>query len=97
LKDEMAGSKSADVFVREKYWEECGIEERVERLRDAMMLMHNESVEFAGAQRQLLLHQHKADGSLLVPLQTPMIDENLVRCTPRRLWSLMKEWERKRG
>jgi hypothetical protein len=62
--------------ARELYWEECGIEQKVERIRDAMLRMEhllevvakrsNEALKTAKA------HSHD-NGTVMVPAQAPWV------------------------
>ena len=53
---------------REKYWEECDAEQKLDRLRDnlarACRIIQGQEKQIA----QLMAHQHSANGILLSPL-----------------------------
>lgn len=53
---------------REKYWEECGDAEKIDRLRDQLVYMEGICRSLAENVMNLLNHQHGHDGKLLHPL-----------------------------
>lgn len=70
---EEAGAKISEVMAaREKRWDECGLEEKVERLRRQLMQQRNVA-EAAyrtadEAKRVASEHQHGQYGSVMVPV-----------------------------
>lgn len=53
---------------REKYWSECDIEMRVERLRNAIHRLQRDVSMLMKFMRYLQSHSHTADGSVVIPM-----------------------------
>ena len=61
----MGATKAAS---REQYWEECAIEQKLERLRDVVARVCRETVLLSASVQRLAAHQHADNGGLLIPL-----------------------------
>ena len=62
--------KPARQVSREKYWDECGSDEKVERLRNELARACR-SIERQSAQISMLLsHEHNGMGNIVVPLHS---------------------------
>ncbi len=63
-------SESADHQRRDLKWEECGIEEKVERLREELR-GHRWALQQAQNEAHILQeHEHNAKGEIVVPLRS---------------------------
>ena len=54
--------------AREMYWEECSIEQKIDRLRSAVVSLYQRGVTVSKSVDDLMSHEHANDGTLLKPI-----------------------------
>lgn len=60
--------RAKNAASREQYWEECDVEQKLERLRDVVARMCGEIAALTKAAQRFSVHQHSASGLPVVPL-----------------------------
>ena len=53
---------------RERYWEECSFDEKIERMRQVIKVLQRQVDGLATMTAKLALHQHGKDGRLVIGL-----------------------------
>lgn len=60
----------AGMAMREKFWDEKSVEEKLEVLRQEAIWQHNMLQRIASAAHRMEEHSHATDGTLMVPLNS---------------------------
>lgn len=65
---EQAG-RAERMLSREKYWEECDADQKLDRLRDAVSRLCRDMTTLTANLQQIVAHRHGTDGELLTPFR----------------------------
>ena len=88
--------REANGPMREKYWEECTVEEKLDRLRDQIKSMYE--AQMGGVQRIALLqdHCHDTQGRVCVHLNDKEGGPGGMGYAPRSAYRILTTRERER-
>lgn len=94
---DQASSKSLPMAQREKYWEECSVDQKLDRIREMLMSLNSDQANIGAVIVSLMEHSHDHDGGLRVPLRHPDTNTSTLGYARDRAYSIRTERERERG